>query len=399
MGLVFFRMTLPLIKILKSEGEIKDQKLLLSQNEFGHLARSINERMKKLSAQNHLIDSHDVEKEFLFESLHEGIFIFDKKLNLIKLNSVGAKIYKINKNEFIGKNIDEMAQKVSQPLLKKTKDFLKRALDEGVPLVETMNIESLKMSNYSMRALPLLKASRILLMIQDNSKQVKALEMGRDFIANASHELRTPITIIKGFTETLQLVPEVSASMLEDITDKILRNCDRMSKLVKNLLLLADLDGYSKGRMQLCDLVGLMDGCNQTLLAVYPKAIIETLHNKQTILAQADPDLLELAVSNLLQNALKYSKFDGEIGVKIEEKETEIHLSIADKGIGIPKSDLPHIFDRFYTVDKAHSRKLGGAGLGLSIVKRIIEKHDGDIHASSVMGQGTTFTIVLPKAS
>jgi two-component system phosphate regulon sensor histidine kinase PhoR len=115
-------------------------------------------------------------------------------------------------------------------------------------------------------------------------------------------------------------------------------------------------------------------------------------------MVDADPDLLELAMMNLLENGVKYSKPPANLTIRLQEKKQDVTIAIEDQGIGIPTEDVPHIFDRFYTVNKAHSRRLGGAGLGLSIVKTIIEKHEGTITIVSQPNQGTTFTITLPKS-
>jgi two-component system phosphate regulon sensor histidine kinase PhoR len=133
------------------------------------------------------------------------------------------------------------------------------------------------------------------------------------------------------------------------------------------------------------------------VLSLYEKAKIHIEKSEESILVAADPDILELAIINLLDNAAKYSPPPAEILVQIEQTSEEVSIIIQDKGIGIPAADLEHIFERFYTVDKAHSRRLGGAGLGLSIVKTIIENHHGVISVKSAMGMGTTFTILLPK--
>ena len=121
-----------------------------------------------------------------------------------------------------------------------------------------------------------------------------------------------------------------------------------------------------------------------------------SLKNEEHIIASADPDILELAITNLLDNAAKYSQGTARITVELEVQKEEVQIVISDQGIGIPAIDLEHIFERFYTVNKAHSRRLGGAGLGLSIVKTIIQHHDGTITVSSELGRGTRFTITLP---
>ena len=229
------------------------------------------------------------------------------------------------------------------------------------------------------------------------SEQKKIYQIGKDFVANASHELRTPITIIKGFAETLQDLPSISDSMLNDFTSKILRSCQRMDSLVKNLLLLADLDHSKRIQRRSCDILGLIESVNYTVLGLHPEIWIETFTSHEEIEFPLDPDMLEQALINLLENAVKYSHKPAKITIIVEKKEKEIILKIQDRGIGISKEHLPYVFNRFYRVNQDRSRKLGGAGLGLSIVKAIIEKHHGQICVYSQPEEGTTFEIVFPR--
>ena len=226
--------------------------------------------------------------------------------------------------------------------------------------------------------------------------EYKVIEMGKDFVANASHELRTPITIIRGFAETLQDLPEISQEMLAEITEKIVRTCIRLDKLVKSLLTLADIENLSKERMQEVNLVMLAENCVRTLLTAHPNAHVKLHSPEASIPIYAEGDLIELAILNLMENAVKYSQGPAEIEVKIEPMGDEVQLKVTDRGIGISEVDLSHIFERFYTVNKARSRKLGGAGLGLSIVKTIVDKHHGKIAVESELGAGTTFTMIFP---
>ena len=193
-------------------------------------------------------------------------------------------------------------------------------------------------------------------------------------------------------------MPEMSREMLDEITEKIVRNCERMDNLVKNLLTLADIENIPESRFKPCDLVTLAENCRHLLQSVYTEAKVEINKSEDEMTIMADGDLLELAVINLLDNAAKYSKPPAEITISLTPvDEDEIKIEITDRGMGIPPEDVEHIFERFYTVDKTHSRRLGGACLGLSIVKNIIDKHDGLISATSTLGKGTTFTILLPK--
>ena len=235
-------------------------------------------------------------------------------------------------------------------------------------------------------------ASDILLILAN--KQNQALNsVGKDFIANASHELRTTITIIKGFAETVNDIPNISGSMLQSFMEKILRNCERMENLFKNLLTLADLDYSRQGTSQICNLNYLVQHCSGTIQKIYPNISIFNSIKDEYSYIQGDPGLLELAVMNLLENAVKYSSQPAKIRTFVHSHESKIILKIQDFGLGIAKKDLENIFDRFYTVNKSHSRKLGGAGLGLSIVKTIVSKHQARITVQSTLDSGSTFCI------
>ena len=239
--------------------------------------------------------------------------------------------------------------------------------------------------------------SGTILVLQDKSTQHQILEIGKDFIANASHELRTPITIIKGFAETLQEIRTITPELLDDIVEKIVRNCQRMESLVKNLLTLSDIERLPRARLQDCDIVGLLESCRQMVLAVHPGVEVRIKAPSDELIIRADPDLLELALMNLMENGVKYSSETAKIELVVRWRDRDIEIDVTDHGIGIPPEDLSHVFERFYTVDKARSRRMGGAGLGLSLVKTVIEKHGGSIAVKSVVGKGTTFTVRLPN--
>jgi two-component system phosphate regulon sensor histidine kinase PhoR len=148
---------------------------------------------------------------------------------------------------------------------------------------------------------------------------------------------------------------------------------------------------------QYCDLEALLQECKRVVLSIYPQALIEIEKPSGSITAEVDPGLLELAVLNLLGNAVKYSSSPARVTISMNQNPDEVQISIRDQGMGISPEDLEHIFDRFYTVNKAHSRKLGGAGIGLSLVKTIVEKHEGIIQVTSTLGKGSTFTVCLPR--
>lgn len=362
-------------------------------DDFNRLAKTLNSLSEKVRSQIKSITEERNEKEAILESLGEGVVAVDQHLNVTYINYIGSKMLGLPKKTLLDKPFP-----TSPLLMKKCHDLLHKCQKQLNILTDFVVLGDEKKTYIDLIAAPKAQGSGAIIVLQDKSNQYKMLEIGKDFIANASHELKTPITIIKGFAETLHDMPEMSKEMLSDITGKILRNCDRMETLVKNLLTLADLENISGSRFRECDLVSLVEDSKRLLLSLNPETQINIVTSDEELPLFADPDILELALLNLLNNAIKYSKPPAKITISMRHlNEEEVELKISDQGIGIPKEDLEHIFERFYTVDKARSRHLGGAGLGLSIVKTIIDKHDGTISAASVLGQGTTFTIVLPK--
>ncbi len=338
------------------------------------------------------------ERQMILESLGEGVIVVDPDLNVEFINAIGAKMIGVARKALIGQ---PFPQNGHSPFLERCRYLLEMCQKSASVATDSFAFREMRRRSFDLIATPkgFSKGSTrgAILILQDKSSHHKVLEMGRDFAANASHELRTPITIIKGFAETLQDFPELPPEMLTDIIEKIVRNCQRMDTLVKNLLTLADLDNLPESRFQDCDFVMLAEICRQVVSSVYEDAEISIEKTEGTAIVYADPDILELAIRNLLDNAAKYSNPPAKITIEIEPQEEMVKVCIRDRGIGIPLFEQEHIFERFYTVDKARSRRFGGAGLGLSIVSTIIEKHHGTISVESVVGEGTNFTLLLPK--
>ena len=230
--------------------------------------------------------------------------------------------------------------------------------------------------------------------------EIKKLEqMRKDFVANVSHELKTPLTSIKGFAETLldgaQDVPEIREQFLNIIHDE----SERMQTLVEDLLELSRLeqDNYQL-ETTIVDVTSLIRE-TETLLRrkAAEKQMTIHLETEEEVFIRADLNRLKQVVVNLVANALNYTPNDGNVWISLEDGEEEVMLRIKDDGIGIHPKETQRIFERFYRVDKARSRNSGGTGLGLAIVKHIIDLHHGTIEVESEENEGTTFTIRLPK--
>lgn len=403
---IFYRLSRPVQKIIQTirpyqEGKIDELPEIqigpsLNENDdFSRLAKTLNSLSARIRLQiANLIDERN-EKEAILESLGEGVIAVDANMHIRYINFIGSKMLGIPKRHLLGRPFPVNHDKAHSALLIKCRQLLEVCQQQGNILTDSLSLGEARKLYLDLIAAPKSQGTGAIIVLQDKSSHYKVLEMGKDFVANASHELRTPITIIRGFAETLQDLPEISREMLFDITEKIVRNCQRMDTLVKNLLTLADIENLPEKRFQECDILSLVENCRHYLLSLYPDAVV-SIEGGEYCMIKADPDLLELAILNLFDNAAKYSKPPAQISVIIAEMADEVRVDISDKGMGIPPADLEHVFERFYTVNKAHSRRLGGAGLGLSIVKTIIEKHDGSISVSSTLGEGTTFTLFLP---
>ncbi len=223
----------------------------------------------------------------------------------------------------------------------------------------------------------------------------------RDFVANVSHELRTPVAIVKGFAETLdEDYEELSGKKRREFIGKIRKNSDRLCSLVEDLLKLAELESPSHS-------LNLNDGKLAMVAEAVAERFEEQLDETQSVqleLAEEkktirfDPVKIERVIENLLDNALRYARGFSIITIRtiIDREKNEMHCEVEDDGSGIPEKDLPHLFERFYRVDKGRSRESGGTGLGLSIVKHVVELHGGSVTVRSELEKGTTFSFSLP---
>ena len=240
--------------------------------------------------------------------------------------------------------------------------------------------------------------SGVMVVIQDITEHVKLDNIRKEFVADVSHELKTPITSIKGYSETLldgECDKDVQKHFLQVIDD----NADRMERLVQDLLTLSKYDSNKIVNKPIeFDLGELAKACKE-------KFDIEVKKKNQTVncfvtadvpTVFADRDGIERVILNILSNSIKYTPEGGKIDVYVGYVHNDAYVKIKDTGIGIPKEDLDRIFERFYRVDKARSRQLGGTGLGLSIAKEIVEKNNGSINIKSKVNEGTEVVIKIP---
>jgi two-component system phosphate regulon sensor histidine kinase PhoR len=247
---------------------------------------------------------------------------------------------------------------------------------------------------YLCSATTLVTSSEIILIFSDISELKAVQRLKRDFVVNVSHELRTPLTAIKGFVETLQ---EETAGSEHRYLTIIARHTDRLINIVNDLLTLAEIEEKSQLEYETINLSNLI---NDTVKIFEEKLQAKKLEltveiEPKLIKIEADPFKLQQVFINLLDNALNYTE-KGTVSIRVQKQENQVQIVFQDTGCGIPPEHLPRIFERFYVVDKARSRRLGGTGLGLAIAKHIVLLHNGQIEVESEPGKGARFSITLP---
>ncbi|MFC1706682.1 sensor histidine kinase [Planctomycetota bacterium] len=245
------------------------------------------------------------------------------------------------------------------------------------------------------------RARGVVLILRDVTERIEQEQVRREFAANVSHELRTPLSLVKGFVETLQ------DGALEDqergprFLAIIGRHVEGLEHLVNDLLTLLTLEGRTETRPPeqvdvLSRAKALLAGYEERLARQRIVLEVDIPEDLPCVLAR--PDHFERALRNLVDNAAKYTNVGGTIAVSAWAAERVVSISVRDNGIGIPEQDLPLVFTRFYRVDKSRSREQGGTGLGLTIVKQIMEVEQGEVTVKSVVGEGTTLTVAFRRA-
>ncbi|MBR7188901.1 MAG: HAMP domain-containing protein, partial [Clostridia bacterium] len=234
------------------------------------------------------------------------------------------------------------------------------------------------------------------------SERLEQLDKSRNqFVSNASHELKTPLSTMKILIETLMYQDPVDPVMTKDFLGDVNKEIDRLNRIVSDLLTLVNIDsGAMKLNLVEVDLSALLQEQVKRLSPLARENGIELeCSARDSLFVTGDQLKLQQVIYNVIDNAIKYTPRGGEVHCALSRSGRMAVIRIADTGVGIPAEDLPHIFDRFYRVDKARSRETGGTGLGLSIVKQILLSHGGTIVPESTLGKGTTFTIQLPLAA
>lgn len=365
-----------------------------SDDEIGKLTKAFNYMASELKKNLNEVSREKNKIETILNYMTDGIIAFNLKGEVIHINPVlkvmlGIKEeWDMNFNEFskrydLGVSIEEISYLETY----KTKEVNTTIGDKYVKVYFAIFTDENK------------KPDGVIAVFHDVTEQQKLDEMRREFVANVSHELRTPLTSIKSYSETLLEGALEDKETATKFLSVINSEADRMTRLVKDLLQLSRLDNNQmKWNITKFSLEKLVRDCIQKLeiSANEKDQTIECYKIGDVEDVEADRDRIEQVLINILSNAMKYTPKGGKISIYVGKMYSSVYVKVKDSGIGIPKEDLPRIFERFYRTDKARSREMGGTGLGLAIAKEIIEAHNGEISVTSDIGKGTEFTIKLP---
>ena len=368
--------------------------------ELTDMTNSINDLSEVIRLTHENLEQETKRLTSILSYMTDGVLATNRRGQIIMVNEMAAKQLNVNPDEVLNTSILE--------LLSLGDDYDLRSLITEVPEL-TIDSQDENGEYISLRVrFALIRResgfiSGLVAVLHDTTEQDKEERERRLFVSNVSHELRTPLTSVKSYLEALD-DGALSEPVAPDFVKVSLNETNRMMRMVTDLLSLSRIDNEtSQLEIELTNFTAFItfilnrfdkiksqsqeDTKKYELIREYPIT---------PIWVEIDTDKMTQVIDNILNNAIKYSPDGGKIKVGMKTTDAQLIISISDEGLGIPKKDLPRIFDRFYRVDKARSRAQGGTGLGLAIAKEIVKQHKGFIWAKSEYGKGSTFTIVLP---
>lgn len=382
-----------------ASGHFEQRVEVKSNDEIGQLASMFNILTLKLRETLTEMSNEKSKMETIFTYMADGLIAINNEGIVIHANPAALDMLEIKDKEVTNCNFAQVLGEVScasdmEQILRENNQKV------GSRIIE-FNDKALR-AHYAPFKVQKETFDGVILVLQDITDQQKLENMRKEFVANVSHELRTPLTSIKSYTETLLDGAIDERELALEFLNVIYSESDRMARLVRDLLQLSRLDYHqTQWNMKTVALDEIVSNAVGKLkIGAKEKAQKLNLEIEEGVAeVTGDKDRLEQVIINVLSNAIKYTPENGEIIVSVETtsiKSTQYTtVKVQDNGIGIPKEDLPRIFERFYRVDKARSREMGGTGLGLSIAKQIVEAHNGIISIDSEPGRGTLVTLAL----
>lgn len=363
-------------------------------DEIGQLAITFNNLSKKLQDEQAKTDSEKRKLSSILRYMTDGVISTDRKGRIILINEAAETMLNVTRETVVSKNIIDVLGIGDEYTFKElTEEQNSVILDYSTdlfPLIVRANFSLIQKETGIMNGL--------IVVLHDITEQEKIEQERREFVANVSHELRTPLTTMRSYLESLSdgawRDKEIAPHFL-----KVTQNeTERMIRLVNDLLVLSRMDSHDyQLRKEIINMEKFLDHVIDRFEMTKEKGVtFIRKYPKEQVYAEIDQDKITQVLDNTISNALKYSPEGGTVTIRLSVQNEELEVAISDQGVGIPKSSIHRIFDRFYRVDRARSRQVGGTGLGLAIAKEMVQAHGGKIWATSTDGKGTTVHFTLP---
>ena len=378
-----------------AEGEFESKIDVKSEDEIGTLTETFNDMSSKLQAAMLQMSTEKNKVEAILLNMTDGVMAFATDGNAIHINPTARKMFGLAEDETI--RFDDFFMQYHADIRLGDMLYLEdnRFTERDIELPHL----SIKAS-FVVFEDEFYNTGGVLVVLHDVTKQQKLENSRREFVANVSHELRTPLTTIKSYAETLLDMAD-GTDVPATFINTILNETDRMTRLVKDLLVLFSLEQSDQLKKTSFDMGVLLSDVVDTLsLVAKEQGHRLTLQTESRFdMFYGDRDRLEQLLYNIISNSIKYTPNGGKITVTAGQLYGSVYIRVKDNGIGIPEKDIGRLFERFYRVDKARSREKGGTGLGLAISKSIVDAHGGTISIKSRVNVGTEVTISLPMTT
>lgn len=359
-----------------------------SYEEITPLLRRLDSHQAKIQHQKLLLQKRQKEFDTIISKIKEGMILLDDQARIVSINAEALKLFQIN-DDWHGRFMMEVSRDLT----------LKDLIDQGLKGKKKEANIGIENNHYRVLVRPTTDNNRVtglVVLLFDVTDQLQMEQLQREFTANVSHELKTPLHVISGYSELLanQMVPNEE---VPQFAAKIHKESERLVKLVEDIINLSHLDEQEKLPQETVNLYDLTQKVLEGLQAKADKKHIQINFNGEEAILRGNPVLLNSLVYNLCDNAITYNHEKGQVNVTLKNSPDTITLEVSDTGLGIAEKDKKRIFERFYRVDKSRSKIVWGTGLGLSIVKSALDFHNGSIKVDSHLGQGTTMTVLLHK--
>ncbi len=384
-----------------AKGNYGEQVLISSNDEIGELANSFNTMSCELETRVEELKESNMTNHAILKSMINGVIAVDNDNNILFINKAAQKMFGIKEKNVKGKNAaDVFENHILNDFFTKNFDIYDEIKDElivdgTIPKVYRV------FSNIIRDREKTLDTMGLLMSFVDISQMRNLENMRKDFVANVSHELKTPLTSIQGFIETLKEGAAEKKEIRDKFIDIIDIEANRLKLLIDDILVLSDIEKNNdkQTRYTDVDVSEVIAEIDEMMSNIASRKEIKITYDIQENMASifANKVWIKQMFINLIDNAVKYSSSNGNVNVSVHDIIDHFVISIKDDGIGIAPEHIDRLFERFYRVDKARSKKVGGTGLGLAIVKHIVFAIDGEISVKSEVDEGTEFIIRIPK--